>query len=163
SGGDWLSPNLRLVGVLQSLRATLAARRYNGRTRVGGRGALGHAGRMRTAIHPASVWIRSGDIFGAVRGNAGRRHRTHHLFLGRPHRAARHVAANLRRRPEGLRYMLRWAPSEPPTHFLVIVWRIRVRKCSWIVDLDVAGGRDVRTDDRLRAGGRLRVTQRVEE
>ena len=56
------------------------------------RRALGHADRLAAAVPAAAPRLRSGDIVGAVRRDAGRRDRAGDLLLGRAGRPARHVA-----------------------------------------------------------------------
>ena len=56
--------------------------------RAGRHRAVGHAGRLDAAVRPAAARLRPGDLVGAVRRDAGRRHRAGHLLLGR-HRGSR--------------------------------------------------------------------------
>jgi hypothetical protein len=55
------------------------------------RGAMGNAQRLAAAVPAQAAGIRSGRIFGAVRGYAGGRHRTRVVFFGRVDRLERHV------------------------------------------------------------------------
>jgi hypothetical protein len=54
------------------------------------RGAMGNAQRLAAAVPAQAAGIRSGRIFGAVRGYAGGRHRTRVVFFGRVDRLERH-------------------------------------------------------------------------
>ena len=71
------------------LRPALGARRPDRGARARRHRALGHARRLDAAIPAAAPRLRPRDVVGAVRGDAGRRHRAGHLLHGGHHRVTR--------------------------------------------------------------------------
>jgi CBS domain-containing protein len=86
----------RMVGLFRHLWSALDAGGDHGRVHAAGDRPLGDAGRIAAALRPAAPRLRSGGLVGAVRRDAGRRHRAGDLFFRRAVRAQGHTAVAAR-------------------------------------------------------------------